>query len=78
MLFENVVNIVSITYLLGINRIYEMKSTHAQIFEFIHGMGEATIKMEELTLAQLNQMDKSMFEAIEQGNVEFVDEVVLA
>ncbi|XP_062025828.1 uncharacterized protein LOC133742164 isoform X1 [Rosa rugosa] len=68
----------SLLDVLGINRIYEMKLIHVRMFEFIRCMGEATRNRDDLTLVQLNLMKKSIFEAIERGDLEFITRICKA
>ncbi|XP_040367106.1 uncharacterized protein LOC112175836 isoform X2 [Rosa chinensis] len=58
----------------GIHGIYQMKSTHKWIFQFLHCMGEAT-RIYNLTADQLDMVKKSIFTAIEQGHHEFVTQL---
>ncbi|XP_040367032.1 uncharacterized protein LOC112180383 isoform X3 [Rosa chinensis] len=68
----------SLLDVLGINRIYEMKLIHVRMYEFIRCMGEATRNRDDLTLVQLNLMKKSIFEAIERGDLEFITRICKA
>ncbi|XP_040368005.1 uncharacterized protein LOC112180081 isoform X2 [Rosa chinensis] len=63
--------------LLGIESIYEMKVIHLQILGFIRCMGEM-IQPEKLTEVQLEMAKKSIFLAVERGNVEYVTEIFKA
>ena len=49
-----------------------MKVINAQMLKLINCMAEGTGKMEDLTHVQYKFIKKSIFTAIEEGNVEFV------
>ncbi|XP_004301339.1 PREDICTED: uncharacterized protein LOC101299872 [Fragaria vesca subsp. vesca] len=56
---------------LGIDSLYEMKSTHKWIFEILECMAEVT-KDDDLSQDQLDMVQTSIFRAIQQGYFEFV------
>ncbi|XP_040361403.1 uncharacterized protein LOC112164228 [Rosa chinensis] len=68
----------SLYIICGIHHIYEMKSTHKWIFQFLHCMDEATRRINILTPEQLDMVQKSIFKAIEQGHYEFVTQLCVA
>lgn len=65
---ENIAKNDSLSNILGINHIYEMKSTHDRIIECTSCIGKAT-DAEEL---DFDMVKKSIFEAVKQGDVDFV------
>ncbi|KAM5575565.1 hypothetical protein ABKV19_014494 [Rosa sericea] len=69
--------IMNVLDLLRIKYIYDMKSNHMQILEFLRCMGELT-KQQNLTEVQWHMVKTSIFRAVERGNVEFVTEMFKA